>query len=437
MSLPFDLKYDIENSILASMYKNFVKIILSVKRSGLMFVALLLVISSTAFAQTLPVVPKPTGNYNVGTQEFSLIDNSRPETLTDDADDKRELYVRVWYPAQNVSADAKPQPIFSKQTKEIAEAIAASLRLPKAALSFLALVSSHSYADAPLAAAAKDKFPVIVFSHGYYQGFAAQNAVQMEELASHGYVVFGIGHTYETILNVFPDGRAVSAGKPLLFQPDSKRDELTKNYQESKTAAEKDAYAKQIVLLSPATERLRVWTADVRFVIDEIERMNVGKTKSIFAGKLDVKKIGVMGMSFGGATTGQVCLEDKRCRAGINMDGMQHGDVYASGLKRPFMFMNNETQDAGINRDIYEAAKSDAYFLTVKGAKHLNFSNFNLFSALDRNNQILGKISGDRMEKIMSSYILAFFDKYLKNIDSPMLEKSSSDFAEVVFSAKR
>ena len=425
------------NSILEIMYKNFVTIILSAKHSGLLFVALLLVISSTAFAQTMPVVPKPTGKYSVGTQEFSLGDNSRGETLTDDADDKRELYIRVWYPAQNVSADAKPQPIFGSQTKELAEAIAASLRLPKGALSFLALVSSHSYADAPLAAA-KDRFPVIVFSHGYYQGFAAQNADQMEELASHGYVVFTIGHTYETILNVFPDGRAVSAAeKPPLFQPNPKAGELTKSYMESKTPAERAAYARQIVLLSPANERLRVWVNDVQFVLDEIERMNAGKTKSIFAGKLDVKRIGVMGMSFGGATAGEVCLKDKRCRAGINMDGLQHGDVYASGLKRPFMFMNNETQNQGINRDIYEAAKSNAYFLTVKGAKHLNFSNFNLLSALDRESQILGKIPGDRMEKIMSSYILAFFDKYLKNIDSPMLERPSSDFPEIVFSAKR
>jgi len=419
------------------MPKFLVKIILLGKRTGPVFVGLLLIFLSTTFAQTLPVVPKPTGSYSVGTQEFSLIDNSRPETLTEDANDKRELYIRVWYPAQNVSADAKPLPIFGKQTKAIAEALAANLRLPKGALSFLALVSSQSYPNAPLAAAAKDKFPLIIFSHGYYQGFAAQNAVQMEELASHGYVVFGIGHTYETILNVFPDGRVVPAGKPLLFQADSKAGELTKNYRESKTAAEKAAYARQIVLLSPANDRLRVWTADVGFVLDEIERMNAGKAKSIFTNKLDLKRIGVMGMSFGGATAGQVCLKDKRCRAGINMDGLQHGDVYASGLKRPFMFMNNETQDAGINRDIYQAAGSDTYFLVVKGAKHLNFSNFNLFSTLDRENQILGKIPGDRMEKIMSSYTLAFFDKYLKNIDAPMLERSPSDFAEVVFSAKR
>jgi predicted dienelactone hydrolase len=408
---------------------------------GLLPAALLLVTwlpLPPVFAQALPAVPKPSGNYSVGTMEFSLTDNSRPETLTDDANDKRELYLRVWYPAaRNFSgAAAKPLPIFGKQTKQIAQALAAGFRLPPGALDFLALVSSNSYENAPLAAS-KTKFPVVVFSHGYYRGFAAQNAIQMEELASHGYVVFGIGHTYETILNVFPDGRAVPAGKLLLFLPDPKTDEAVKKYAAARNPEERAAYAGQIVLANPTNKHLRVWTADVRFVLDEIERMNAGATKSIFAKKLNAKRIGLMGMSFGGAAAGQVCVEDKRCRAGINLDGAQFGDVYASVLKRPFMFMASEGQDAGINREIYEAAaRADAYFLTVKGANHRNFSNLNLLSGIDRENRILGKIPAERMEKIMSGYVLAFFDKYLKNINSPKLKNGASAFSEVTFSAK-
>lgn len=357
-------------------YKKFGEFLRS-ESYGLLSVALLLLTSSTVFAQSLPVVPKPSGNYRVGTTEFSLTDDSRPETLTDEASDKREIYIRVWYPAQNVSGDVQSTPIFGKQTKEIARALAAGFNLPPGTLDFLALVASNSNENAPLAAS-KKKFPVIVFSHGYYRGFATQNAIQLQELASHGYVVFAVGHTYETIINIFPDGRAVPAGKILLFQPDPKADELMKKYRAAQTAEEKSLYAGQIVLSAPVMERLRVWTTDVRFVLDEIERMNAGKTKSIFAKQLDTKKIGLMGMSFGGAAAGQVCVEDKRCRAGISLDGAQYGDVYQSGLKRPFMFMASEGQDTGINRDIYEAAQTDAYFLTVKGAKHRNFSNLNL-----------------------------------------------------------
>jgi hypothetical protein len=31
----------------------------------------------------------------------------------------------------------------------------------------------------------------------------------MEEMASHRYVVFSIGHTYETLISIFPGGRVV------------------------------------------------------------------------------------------------------------------------------------------------------------------------------------------------------------------------------------
>ena len=50
------------------------------------------------------------------------------------------------------------------------------------------------------------RYPTILFSHGW-NGFAAQNSAQMVELASHGYVVLGIQHTYGAIVTVFPDGR--------------------------------------------------------------------------------------------------------------------------------------------------------------------------------------------------------------------------------------
>ena len=66
--------------------------------------------------------------------------------------------------------------------------------------------------------------------------------------------------------------------------------------------AEKEAILRNILAESPSfSESLRIWTADTRFVLDELEKMNPGKRKSMFAGKLDLKRIGVFGMSFGGS----------------------------------------------------------------------------------------------------------------------------------------
>lgn len=54
----------------------------------------------------LPIVipvfrfPRPTGPYEIGTVTYHWVDAERPEVFTADPDDRRELMVQVWYPAQ-------------------------------------------------------------------------------------------------------------------------------------------------------------------------------------------------------------------------------------------------------------------------------------------------------------------------------------------------
>ncbi|MGH9907440.1 MAG: carboxylic ester hydrolase, partial [Pyrinomonadaceae bacterium] len=160
-----------------------------------------------ATAQWTVKLPQPSGPYQIGTTYFALVDETRPEAFTDDPKDHRELLVRCWYPAQSV-AGARPEPFWGKDTKEIGTLLAQFMRLPKTAFDDLAVVQSHAYTDVPLSNS-KSRYPVVLFSHGYIPGFLSQNSAQMEELASHGHVVFSIGHSYETVANIFPDGRVV------------------------------------------------------------------------------------------------------------------------------------------------------------------------------------------------------------------------------------
>ncbi len=397
---------------------------------------LMLLTASIATAQWVVKLPQPTGPYQIGTTYFALVDETRSEVFTDDPRDHRELLVRCWYPAQPV-AGVKPEPFWGRDTREVGQSLAEYLRLPKGAFDDLALVQSHAYTDAVIAKS-NSSFPVLVFSHGYIPGFLSQNTTQMEELASHGYVVFSIGHTYETVANIFPDGRVVpfSQTRFLTFaQGARKANELVTKYTAATGPVEKDTLIKQIVAAWPVLdESLRIWAADVRFVLDEIERMNSGKRKSIFARKLDLKRVGIFGMSFGGATAGQVCVTDKRCRAGINLDGLQSGELIDHPMERPFMFMQSEGA-GNINRLFFERAKNDAYYVVVKGTRHFNYSDFSLFSPEYQKTGILGPIEGERMERIISDYVLAFFDKYLKGKgkDTPLLRGPSTSYPEVEF----
>ncbi|HKZ28317.1 MAG TPA: hypothetical protein VJ482_01605 [Acidimicrobiia bacterium] len=90
---------------------------------------------------------------------------------------------------------------------QIGPAGAERLGFPSFVLDHLALARTHSYPDAPLSDA-EERYPVIVYSHGW-TGFRTVNVDQSEALASHGYVVVSIDHTYGSIVTVFPDGRSV------------------------------------------------------------------------------------------------------------------------------------------------------------------------------------------------------------------------------------
>lgn len=53
-------------------------------------------------------------------------------------------------------------------------------------------------------------------------------------------------------------------------------------------------------------------------VLDELAS---GVRHSPFAGRLDLDRVGLLGMSFGGATAAEVCHLQPGCRAAINLDG--------------------------------------------------------------------------------------------------------------------
>ena len=69
---------------------------------------LVLLVSSAFLTHQLPIrsLPAPTGPYAVGTFDYKTIDTSRPEPFA--AERQRELYVEVWYPADNNTANDFP-----------------------------------------------------------------------------------------------------------------------------------------------------------------------------------------------------------------------------------------------------------------------------------------------------------------------------------------
>ncbi|MHA2193466.1 MAG: alpha/beta hydrolase, partial [Candidatus Thorarchaeota archaeon] len=257
-------------------------------------IVLTIVASSTTLLldNLLPVfvLPNPTGEYNVGTTTFELTDQSRNETFTADQDDFRRILIQAWYPADDVTGLNRAPYLYNPSA--FTTGIQLAWGLPSIIVSHFSLTVTHSYENAPLSDA-EATYPILMFSHGY-GGVIMQNTVLMEELASHGYVVFSIAHPYEAVVTAFPNG-------DVIYEDD------------------KDTF-------DNIGSSLNIWANDTLFLVNQLEITSNPAIPNIFWGKLNFSRIGALGHSFGGTTAEQVCLTDSRLQAGISLDS-PHGNL--------------------------------------------------------------------------------------------------------------
>jgi dienelactone hydrolase len=359
-------------------------------------------------------LPDTTGSYSVGTTNYEWVDPMRDETYTEDPTDKRELTVKVWYPSEKV-AEGKTAAYIDNE--EVVTAIAKELELSdgipaEQSISLFDSIKTNSIAEAPIAQT-ESEYPVLVFSPGL-GGIPEEYTAQAEQLASQGYVVVGINHAYDAVATGFSDGRTV--------QIDPKLYDLNQE---------------------AMIESVAIRAADARFVLDQLELVNTSDPQEILTHHLDLDHVGIFGHSNGGATANLVVSQDPRFDAGINMDGnLYEAEKSGGDLTQPFMFMNSEGAIAlaPSKQTFYENLPNDAFNLTIKGSTHSSFSDVPLLENLldskatsdTTNSDPITQIDLDRGTTIINDYTLAFFDKYLKNEQEPLLEGSSSDYPEVM-----
>lgn len=409
---------------------------------------LLLLILSALPPVLIPVMvlPDPTGSYTIGTKYLHFIDNNVKEGFVSESTKKREITAQVWYPA-NPIPNAKPEPYWDNADELSAiftKRVSLMMKTPSFWLSHNSLTKTHSYLDAPFLND-KHSFPVLIYSHGFFFGVNKDNTALMEELASHGYIVFAIAHAYDAPFFIYPDKTIKSfddRNEPLFsrlerYMSDKYLNSLSEKLKGTKNTFEQLEILKEINSNSNVIswqEGLRERIADVRFLIDELEEMNRGS--GMFAGKLDLERLGVIGLSYGGTTAYRVCLVDKRIKAGVNMDGFTAScGMLGANLTQPFMFMLSES-NRGMNYFFYNKAEDATYTITIAGAAHSNYSDVSLVGGFMKLIGQLGKIDGNRCVKIFNDYILAFFDKHLKGNDSGFLDSPSPDYSEVEFKSR-
>jgi predicted dienelactone hydrolase len=353
-----------------------------------------------------------------------LLDMSRQELFTEDPHDHREITAAVWYPGDPVEK-AAAVPYYAR-----AGEIVRRFPYPDS----LADIGTSSWLDIPVAPG-KDWLPVIVFSHGWGE-HVGQNTVLMEELASHGYVVFSIAHHHEAKFWVYPDERIeyLNPQRPRFqkIMAEQNNPGMMDLYNAMFTARGSDeqlAVFRRTIEAMPTMlrETPRIWAQDISFVIDMLDSLNTADGR--FRGRLDTNRVGVMGMSMGGIAAGQACISDTRIKACINCDGGLFGDLIDTTLTLPVMFMGSK-RFIGYEETFLGSVTGDAYTVIVADADHYDFTDFTL---LHREHILIGTVDGHRMLRILNDYALGFFDSYLKEQIPDLIMGTPSPYSEVEF----
>jgi len=404
---------------------------------GIVNILLLTVISMPPMLVPVFKLPNPTGPYDVGIKYDYFIDTNRREPLTPDSTDFQEISVQFRYPAE-ISSDDKVVKYWENarlKSKIISKFWGG---LPPFLFNHFSLIRTHSYLNASLSKS-EHTFPVLIFNHGSI-GLPSLNTVLIEELASNGFIILSIGHSDYIPFFIKPDG-TIKAFDPnsealqiKMRENDDQEVQSTANQlMQSKDLKEQEQLLRKFLEKNPQNQKsLFRWVQDISFTMNELERLNNGS--GFFSGRLDLDRIGVFGVSFGGAASTQVCIHDKRCKAAISMDCPQFGNLLDKDVNQPIMFMSSE-QFKGKNDIFLQLKDNPLVMVMIHNTTHQNFSDISIWGQLFRM-QMLGKIDGQRCLHIQNRFIRVFFEKYLKSIDSELLNGLSSEYPDVTIQSK-
>jgi predicted dienelactone hydrolase len=358
---------------------------------AMLFVGIGIVLSTA-----LPVfeLPAPTGPYKIGTQVRHIVDLKRRDPFGSEETKSRELMIQIWYPVDVTIKGA----LFHYRGRDETTIWNARYSLAK----------THAIDEAPVSGQ-HDSYPVVIFAPSWWGG-RSEATFQAEELASHGYMVVGMDHPYSTLLTVFPDRRMVST--KLIVSEDYSSDA---GFQAFITAAD---------------EQVRIRAEDARSVLDVLEIINADDPDHRLTGRLDMNRVGILGYSIGGGTAAQACWLDNRFRAGVDLDGMVAAESESQGTRTPFFFIFGgfppSPEDVSIasgsakreaefdvrqfNQVTRSLSETGGYLMILPGQSHASFSDRPFYSPL---NSITypGAISAERAARMLSKYVIAFFDR--------------------------
>jgi dienelactone hydrolase len=368
--------------------------VLNQRRKCMTTISNLMVQSTLANSRTA-AAPSTIGLNKVGTRVMDLIDSTRDNPFLGNGT-KRELLVRFWYPA-SLNQECKSAEYTSRGVWSYFSQLT-GLPLPD--------VTTNSCLDAPITDGAH---PTVVFTHGYTGTFTDYTFL-FEDLASRGYIVVSIDHTYEATAVEFPDGRFVKSTVGSHLANTWQIDDKTLRFV------------------------LSVRLKDLTFVVDELDRLNT-TADSPFFGKLDTSRLALMGHSLGGEATLSGMHNDMRFKAGVILDGVLSDAAVIGTDKAVLLLAAGREQWSEQECRLWSALSGPRLAVNLRGTEHLTPSDA---VWLARGAVKTGNMGLEKAIAAVRDYIAAFLDTNIQDrrLDL-LLTGPSSDYPDVTVTTQR
>lgn len=246
-------------------------------------------------------LPLPAGTYRVGRKRFIWKDDGRSG---------RPVKVDVWYPADSsVGPPGDYFPDLQALLSDSALGVAIRQRYGLALPSLEERTPRANARDDAQIAQKGRPFPLLLFSPGL-GGSPYEYSIQLEDLASHGYVVAAVEHVRDTLGVVLPgEGLVAFDGQVWARYASPSEPETIRFYE----------------------ERAVIWAQDLVFAMQRLATLSSTKDSPFFQA-IDLRRIGAFGHSHGGRSAATACMLDSRIKACLNEDGR----LDETELQRPY-----------------------------------------------------------------------------------------------------
>lgn len=358
----------------------------------------ILIGSSALLAWLFPIIklPSTSGPYQVGTVA-ALVETA-----------ERDLMMQVWYPA---IIDEEPIAPYVPSLPIITPALGKASHLPSFVVSHINLIKPRAHV-APTIASHTSPFPIILFSHGY-GGIRVQNTLQIEELASQGYIVAATDHHPAAMAAVFPDRDPILLDNTIIAwdTPDEANDA-------------------QLVV--------QQWVADLSILLDQLAKWN-NTPSSGFSGRINTKKVGVIGHSTGGGAAYEFCYQDNRCAAAAGLDPWvipTTNPPIENGLTQPILAISTENALGQKNQQrlerLFNNNQNTAWWLTIANSTHYDYTDFPHLSPITRWMGMSSRVKPMELTQTINDYTRSFFNHHLQDGAGALLYRESTIFPDVV-----